>query len=179
MYTAAAAYKDTAVIFPAGIALSRASDQFAWELGQVFGVIEEGFIAEKPRSPDLLSPSTSPGTTSRQRRGAISSIMAAQGSGSWPTNSEVLDFAIFEGDSEDATQGNKITYEVDEDDKLPPKTLFEALHPQRELLDAVSAPVTRRITLAETADGHEILEVRLPDSVIMEPWHVTRGKKAT
>ncbi|KAM6533165.1 hypothetical protein FALCPG4_006179 [Fusarium falciforme] len=46
----------TVVIFPAGIALSRASDRLAWELGQVLGVTEEGFIAEISRSPNFLSP---------------------------------------------------------------------------------------------------------------------------
>src|SRR5690242_9619754 len=34
VYTAAAANRDMAVIFPAGIALSRASDRLAWEPGQ-------------------------------------------------------------------------------------------------------------------------------------------------
>jgi hypothetical protein len=45
-----------AVIFPAGIALSRASDRLAWEPGQALGVTEEGFIAEISRPPNFLSP---------------------------------------------------------------------------------------------------------------------------
>lgn len=56
VYTAAAANRDMAVIFPAGIALSRASDRLAWEPGQALGVTEEGFIAEISRPPNFLSP---------------------------------------------------------------------------------------------------------------------------
>ncbi|KAM6520746.1 hypothetical protein FSOLCH5_005527 [Fusarium solani] len=139
VYTAAAANRDMAVIFPAGIALSRASDRLAWEPGQALGVTEEGFIAEISRPPNFLSPADLAGnnqsSTSRghQLKHARPEIVGVP-RGNWTTDPEVLGFAIFEGDSEDASRGDRITYEVDEEDEFPkpPKAPYEALHPRRE-----------------------------------------------